>query len=163
MLTFANLRITFVSSSIRQARKKEFWVSIKVTSDKNISAKNGKSNKHTKPVGCVGKGMKITSVDICIQVLRHSAASPGHQIQCSHHTRIRSGAIAACHGRSAGGVGDSGSSASIIGWGIRFKLQMPSRGRVVKWRLLIGRNLSATHILLPQLSYLNVIERKYKC
>ena len=31
-----------------------------------------------------------------------------------------------------------------------------------KMELLIGQNLSATHILLPQLPYLNVIERKYK-
>ena len=61
--------------------------------------------------------------------------------------------------------------ARIIGWGIRFKLQMlcPLRtsskcfaGREVKWRLLNGQNLSATHILPPKLSYLNVIERKYK-
>ena len=56
--------------------------------------------------------MKISSVDNCIQVLRHSAASPGHQIQCSHHTRIRSGAIAPCRGRSGGGVGAGGSSAN---------------------------------------------------
>ena len=37
-----------------------------------------------------------------------------------------------------------------------------SARRVVKWRPLIGWNLSATNILLPQLPYLNVIERKYK-
>ena len=35
-------------------------------------------------------------------------------------------------------------------------------GRVVKWGPLIGQSLSATHILLPQQPYLNIIERKYK-
>ena len=35
-------------------------------------------------------------------------------------------------------------------------------GWVVKWRLLIGQSLSATYILLPQLPYLNIVEKKYK-
>ena len=34
-------------------------------------------------------------------------------------------------------------------------------GRVVKWRPLIGQSLSGTNLLLPQVPYLNVIERKY--
>ena len=90
---------------VRQARKKEFLVSINVKIDKR------KIKQAHKACRCKKRYEDLQCVYL-YPVLRHSAASPGHQIQCSHHTRIRSGAIAPCRGRSGGGMGAGGSSAN---------------------------------------------------